>query len=143
MQGQATQNGITKLDKCLPCTSPAAVECSCYIASWHGKLATYSIQTYFSLPFAPLTRNKKIQLASKIVTSWTLLLKEEKGWTNWHKSCVSPFHTVKQGQSHQNLSGRVTFALSCPHALYPLSFQSINMGRICPYSRFGNLKDNG
>ena len=37
---------------CNPCTSLAAVESGYYIASWHRMLA--SVQTYFSLPSAPL-----------------------------------------------------------------------------------------
>ena len=53
---------------CIPCTSPAAVERSYYIPSWHRKLATVSRHSFLALLLlSPEIKN--IRLASKIITS--------------------------------------------------------------------------
>ena len=79
---------------CIPWTSPAVVERSYNIASWHGKLATVSRHFFFSCSFAPLTRNKrKHGWLARLLQARPHLLKEEKGWR--HKGCVPPFHTVQ------------------------------------------------
>ena len=72
MWAQATQTiSLSWINlSCIPCTSPAAVGCSYYIASWHGKLATVSRHIFLSLSLLSL-EIKKIQMVSKIITSWT------------------------------------------------------------------------
>ena len=57
--------GWMNILSCVPCTSPAAVECS---YSWHRKLATVSRHIFLSLSLLS-PEIKKIQLASKISTN--------------------------------------------------------------------------
>ena len=70
--------------------------CSCWTQLLHSFMAWkagHSVQTYF-LSFSFLSPEiKKIRLAS--IQARPHFLKEEKGWINWHKSCVPPFHTVQ------------------------------------------------
>ena len=66
----------------------------------------------------------------KTDTGWTVayysaILSSKKDCTQWtastaglrYRKQIRSVEAILQGRSHQNLSGQVTFALSCPHAL--------------------------
>ena len=89
------QNSITKLDRCFKLHT-MHFTCSCWTQLLHSFMAWkagHSVQTYF-LSFSFLSPEiKKIRLAS--IQARPHFLKEEKGWMNWHKSCVLLFRTVQ------------------------------------------------
>ena len=75
---------------CIPCTSPAAVEHSYYIPSWHGKLATVSRHIFLSLSLLSPEKKKRKYWLARLLQARPHFLKE-KGWINWHKNCVPHF----------------------------------------------------